>query len=240
MPIPPLEDLPGFRRRFRITPGPGTVSCAVEDDYHCMSVLVRHDGTIATAVEPQMHRAPWTTCPGAEAQLQDTFTGLALEKFATRGEKNANCTHLYDLVMLAANHARDDRPTVYDILVADAVDGRRRAELRQDGRWLLGWTEADLCILEPEELAGTPLFELQSWIQSLEPPLQEAARLLRWGNILANGRSIPLEQQSDATRMPPGCYTFQPERAAQARRVGEIRDFSRTVEQPLEQLEVAV
>jgi hypothetical protein len=37
---------------------------------------------------------------------------------------------------------------------------------------------------------------------------------------------IPLEKQSDASRMPPGCYTFQPHRAAQAKRVGAIREFS--------------
>ena len=104
----------------------------------------------------------------------------------------------------------------------------------------MGWAEASLTILEPDELAGTPLFEMQSWIQSLEPALQEAARLLRWGNLLANGRSIPLEQQSDATRMPANCYTFQPERREQARRVGEVRDFSRGVEQPLELLEIAL
>jgi hypothetical protein len=187
-----------------------------------------------------MHRAPWTTCPGAEAKLCETFTGLSLQAFANRGEKTANCTHLYDLAVLAANHALDDQPTVYDILVSDPVDGMRRAELRKDGRKMMGWAEASLTILEPDELAGTPLFEMQSWIQSLEPALQEAARLLRWGNLLANGRSIPLEQQSDATRMPANCYTFQPERREQARRVGEVRDFSRGVEQPLELLEIAL
>ncbi len=235
-----LDDLPGFRRRFRITPGAGSVCCDVEDDYHCMSVVIRHDGAVATSVEPQMHRAPWTTCPGAEMKLRETFTGVSLREFSDRGEKTDNCTHLYDLAMLAANHALDDHPTVYDILVSDPIDGRRRAELRRDGKTVMGWTEAGLTLLEPEELAGTRLLELQAWIQSLEPPLREAARLLRWGNILANGRSIPLEQQSDARQMPASCYTFQPERAAQARRVGEIRDFSGAQEQPLEQLGIAL
>jgi hypothetical protein len=235
-----LEDLPGFRRRFRISPGEASVCCDIEDDYHCMSVVIHHDGAVATSVEARMHRAPWTTCPGAEAKLCETFTGLALQAFANRGEKTANCTHLYDLAVLAANHALDDQPTIYDILVSDPVDGMRRAELRKDGRKIMAWAEAGLTIREPDELAGTPLFEMQAWIQSLEPALQEAARLLRWGNLLANGRSIPLEQQSDATRMPANCYTFQPERREQARRVGEVHDFSRGVEQPLEQLESAL
>ncbi len=228
-----LEQRPGFRRRFRLTPGSGSVCCQVEDDYHCMSVVVRHDGATARAVEATMHRAPWTTCPGAERQLQETFTGVALADFPARGGKRANCTHLYDLALLAASHAHDREPLVYDILVSDPVDGVRQAALRRDGETLLGWAEAGMEIVRPPALAGRKLLDLQSWIGELEPPLQEAARLLRWGNLLANGRSIPLEQQSDATRMPPNCYTFQPQRREQARRVGEIRDFSRQGPEPL-------
>lgn len=212
--------------------------CQVEDDYHCMSVLIRHDGRSVTAVEPRMHRAPWTTCPGAEAQLQETFTGVALDQIPSRGEKSANCTHLYDLTLLGASHVFDLQPLVYDVLVSDAVEGVRRAELRRDGEVVVAWVEAGMTIREPEALAGTPLRDLRRWIDSLEPALQEAARLLRWGNMMANGRSIPLAQQSDATRMPPGCYTFQPERSAKARRVGEIRDFGGGKTPPLEGLKV--
>jgi hypothetical protein len=205
-----------------------------------MSVVVRHDGAVAEAVEAIMHRAPWTTCPGAERQLQETFTGVALADFPARGDKAVNCTHLYDLALLAASHAQDREPLVYDILVSDPEDGVRHAALRRDGETLLDWAEAGMEIVEPEALAGRRLLDLQSWIRELEPPLQEAARLLRWGNLLANGRSIPLEQQSDATRMPPNCYTFQPQRREQARRVGEIRDFSRDCVEPLADIETTV
>lgn len=236
----PQEYLQGFRRRFRITPAENSVCCQVEDDYHCMTVVVRHDGVTATSVESRMHRAPWTTCPGAEQQLKETFAGVRLDQFPARGEKIANCTHLYDLALLAARHARDQSPLVYDILVSDAIDGIRLAELRRDGETVLEWKEAGFAILEPEELAGMKLMDMQAWIRSLEPSLAEAARLLRWGNMLANGRSIPLERQSDASRMPPSCYTFQPERAGQARRVGEIRDFSRGAAQPLDGLAAAL
>ena len=234
-----LEELPGFRRRFRITPAPGRVQSEVEDDYHCMSVIVQHDGAIATGIEAEMRRVPWTTCPGAPEQLRQTFTGVALAAFAARGQKHANCTHLHDLAVLAAAHAFDAAPLVYDILVSDPVDGRRRAELRGGGNTILGWTEAGLRIIEPEELAGLRLDQLRPWIDGLDPRRQEAARLLRWGNMMANGRIIPLERQSDATRMPPGCYTFQPHRAAQAKRVGVIRDFSGGAGQPLDDYEPA-
>lgn len=231
---PALDRLPGFRRRFRITPESGRVCCEVEDDYHCMSVTVVHDGQCATGIEPVMRRAPWTTCPGAVEVLQETFTGVRLAEFASRGARKANCTHLHDLAQLAAAHAFDETASVYDILVSDPVDGRRQAELRRDGRTVLAWVEAGSEILEPAELAGTSLWELQHWIASQDPAMAEAARILRWGNLIANGRQIPIEQQSDASRMPPNCYTFQPDRAAVAVRVGEIHDFSRGTARPLD------
>jgi len=234
MPAAALESLPGFRRRFRVTPGPGWVRSEVEDDFHCMRVTLHHDGKTVTAVEPDLLRAPWTTCPGAPAQLRQTFTGVALDAFAARGDKTANCTHLHDLALLAAAHAGDTRPLVYDVLVSDPIDGLRRAEVRRDGVTVLGWTESAFRIVEPAELAGITLDKLRPWIDTLPPDQQEAARLLRWANMIANGRLIPIEKQSDATRMPSNCYTFQPERKAIARRVGITRDFSNGTAQPLD------
>lgn len=228
-----LDDLAGFRRRFRITPEPTRICCEVEDDYHCMTVVVNHDGKVVTSIEPGMRRVPWTTCPGAEQQLKQTFNGVALEDFASRGDKKSNCTHLYDLALLAANHFHDTEGTVYDLLVSDPIDGVRLAEIRKNGRTVLSWSESGFTITEPPELAGTPLFDMREWISGLEKEQQEYARLLQWGNMLANGRSIPLENQSDATKMPPNCYTFQTERAKTAKRVGEIRDFSAEESDPL-------
>src|SRR5215470_7763502 len=107
MPPPPdtIDTLPGFRRRFIVTPGSGRVSSEVEDDYHCMGVTIHHDGRTAIKVEGVIQRAPWTTCPGAVAIVEQTFTGVPLEGFVARGEKRANCTHLHDLAVLAAGHA---------------------------------------------------------------------------------------------------------------------------------------
>ena len=230
-----IDTLPGFRRRFIITPAPDRVSSEVEDDYHCMGVTVHHDGRIATRIESVMQRAPWTTCPGAVAILEQTFTGVPLDGFAARGQKKANCTHLHDLAVLAAAHALDSGPLVYDILVSDPVDGQRQAELRRNGGQLLGWIQAGERIIAPEELAGVPFDGMRAWIQSLDRERQEAARLLRWGTTLAHGRTISWERQSDSSRLPLGnCYTFQPERSAAARRIGVVRDFSQGP-QPLEE-----
>lgn len=233
-------ELPGFRRRFRLTPSPHAVQAEVEDDYHCMSVIVHHKDERATRIIASMRRAPWSTCPGAEQQLEQTFTGVELLRFPERGEKRSNCTHLHDLAMLAALHAHDTAQTIYDIRVSDPVDGKRCAEIYRNGEKLLSWVEAGFTVISPDSAAGIRLDKLRSWIDNLAPELQEPARLLQWGNILANGRSIPLENQSDATRMPPNCYSFQPERAAVAKRIGVILDFSQEPRQPLDGFETLV
>ena len=229
-----IVGLPGFRRRFIVSPSADHVTAAVEDDYHCMAVTLHHDGTVVTSVESVMDRAPWTTCPGAPAMLATTFTGVALSDVARRGEKQTNCTHLHDLALLAAAHAADDTPTRYEILASDPVDGLVAAEIRRDGETILRFEHRDDILTAPVEIAGTSVFKLRGWIESLDGSLREAARLLQWGTILAHGRITPMERQSDASRMPPNCYTFQPERKGDARRVGVVLDFSEGARQPLD------
>jgi hypothetical protein len=203
------------------------VSGELEDDYHRMSVTLIHDGRKVSRLEVEMERVPWTTCPGAAEQLQRTFTGVALADFAVRGEKRENCTHLHDLAIWAAAHAFDGAALVYDILVSDPMDGRRRVELRRDGAAVLGWSDAGNRIVEPAELAGVALDKLRPWIESLPAEQREAARILQWGAIIAKGRSRSLENQSDASALGVGrCYTFQAQRIAVAKRIGDIRDFS--------------
>ena len=230
-----IDTLPGFRRRFIITPAANRVSSEVEDDYHCMGVTLHHDGQVVTKVESLMQRAPWTTCPGAIAMLEKTFTGVPLDGFVKRGQKKANCTHLHDLAIFAATHAFDSGPLVYDILVSDPVDGQRQAEIRRNGTRLLGWTQAGDRMVAPVELAGVAFDGMRAWLESLDPERQEAVRMLRWGTILAHGRTIAWDRQSDSSRLPLGnCYTFQPERATEARRIGIVRDFSQGP-QPLDE-----
>lgn len=230
----PIDARPGFRRRILITPRAGWVRAEVEDDYHEMRVTLRHEGGVAVGVEAELLRAPWTTCPGALAKLVETFTGTPLAAFETRGEKQTNCTHLHDLAIFAAAHAVDERPTVYDVLRADPVDGRVEAELRRNGETLFAWTLEGFRIVAPAEVAGIELFKLKPLLERLDAGGQEAAKIFRWAIIVGHGREIPLANQSDATRIPPNCYTFQPERAVIAKRVGLIRDFSRGDAQPLD------
>lgn len=197
-----------------------------------MAVALSHDGTTVTAVDAVMDRAPWTTCPGAPATLKATFAGVALADVAARGAKQANCTHLHDLAVLAAAHAHDAAPTTYDILACDPINGRSVAEIRRDGVAIHRIEHRDNIVTAPPAIAGTPLFKLRGWIDSLDGLEREAARLLQWGAILAHGRIIPMEHQSDASRMPPNCYTFQPDNKLRAIRVGKVVDFTRASAAP--------
>ena len=225
-PVGGHAELPGYRRRIRIVPEPGSVVALLEDDIHSMAVRLRHDGTRVLAVEPVLDRMPWTTCPGAAAVLEDTFTGVLLTEVTARKDRKANCTHLHDLAVLAARHTDCGVEVRFDIAASDPLEGRRELSLERDGRPLLHWIELNGELVSPPEVAGCSLLTMRDRIAALPPEEAEAAKLLQWASIVAHGRTMPLEAQSDASRIPPNCYTFQPERAATAQRVGAVLDFS--------------
>jgi hypothetical protein len=230
-----VDDLPGFRRRLRITPQPASVCAELEDDYHCMAVTLRHENGVIAEVQAEQDRAPWSTCSGAMAQLMESFSGAALAELPrTRDVKRINCTHLYDLAVLAAAHAHDPEPLIYDILVSDSAAQRRLIELRRNGAAVVQWVEEEGRLTKPAEIAGLTLYDMSEWIGTLDGERQEYARILRWAARVAFGRRIRLDQQSDASQMSLSCYTFQPHIRASARRVGEIREFSAGTARPLD------
>jgi hypothetical protein len=235
--VSPQQNQPGYRRRIIVDARAGAVAAMLEDDIHCLAVLLRHDGARVTAIETQYDRLPWTTCPGAQAKLVETFTGQPLAEVTARRDKKQNCTHFHDMAVLAAAHARDHESgsgrVVYDIVATDPVAGERLLEIRRNGEVQHCWREQDGVLQHPAELAGKTLFNLRDWIGTLTGEAQESARLLQWAAIVAHGRTMPLESQSLASELPPNCYTFQPERAGQALRNGLRRDFSDGAEQPL-------
>ncbi|MCX7863666.1 MAG: hypothetical protein N2423_01300, partial [Novosphingobium sp.] len=137
-----------------------------------------------------------------------------------------NCTHLHDLAVLAAAHAHDAKGLTYEVLASDPLVGERILEVRRDGICLHRWIERDGLLAEPEAIAGLHLMKLREWIDSLPEGQQESARILQWASLVAHGRTMPMAQQSRAVDLPPNCYTFQPERAKLADRIGVRHDFS--------------
>ncbi|PEQ11840.1 hypothetical protein B2G71_15485 [Novosphingobium sp. PC22D] len=218
--------LPGYRRAVLVEPEPGRVTALLEDDIHCMAVRLDHARGVVTRARAHADRMPWTTCPGAVAKLRETFEGAALSEVTARRDKKANCTHLHDMAVLAAAHAGDAAPLAFAIAASDPRDGVRILEIRRGGRAVHRWIERDGQLVAPPPLAGSSLLTMRDWIASLEGAEQEAARLLQWASLVAHGRTIPAARQSDASAMPPTCYTFQPDRAAHAQRTGVQYDFS--------------
>ena len=226
---------PAFCRRVLIEPMPGCVIAELEDDWHRMVVTVRHDGRVASTVEGEMIRWPWTTCRGAIPRLAETFGGVALADFARRGEKTTNCTHLHDLAVFAAGHAHGTGPVAYDVAVTDPPEGQRSARVLRNGAKAMEWTLTGSDLLAPDELAGQTLFSLNDWIARLDPAGKETARILRWAAILAFGRAMDMPEGMSATAFAGGaCFTFQPGVAEEAVRRPDVpRDFSQTDTSPM-------
>jgi hypothetical protein len=224
---------PGYRRVLRVEPGAGTVRTLLEDDLHAMAVELRHEAGIVTAATAFMDRIPWTTCPGAEQVLHDTFSGVPLGEVTARRDKQANCTHLHDLAVLAAAHAHDPGPSEYTFAVSDPRHGERLLEVRRDGTPIHRWTERDGVLVEPSDIAGQSLLTLRDWIAGLSEVEREAARLLQWAGLVAHGRTLSDADKHAALFHRPSCFTMQPERAGHAAKAAPVQDFSDGTRRPL-------
>jgi hypothetical protein len=234
-----------YRRRIRIGAARRSATAELEDDFHHFRVVVAHDGSRVTGVRGESLRFPWSTCPAAAAQLEP-LAGMPLSTRSTAvGDvisARDNCTHMFDLAGLAVAHAArgDDIPREYDVAVTDPVEGRRRVGVDRDGAALLAWVVDHHTILEPESFAGQPLRGgFLAWAESeLDADTAEAAIVLRRACHIAFGRMQDLDVYADARPLLPimsgACFTFQPERAPEARRMrGTVRDFTAAPERLL-------
>ncbi|MFA7586034.1 MAG: DUF2889 domain-containing protein [Novosphingobium sp.] len=221
-----LARSPGYRRRIRVAAARNAVLAQLEDDVHCMSVTLWHGNGRIISIDAIMHRWPWTTCPDATEQLASTFAGYRLADVSARRQKQLNCTHLHDLAVLAAGHAEDRHLLIYDVLVSDPVPGERIMAIHRNDQAVMRWIEQDALLTSPPAIAGKSLCGLREWIAALPDADREPARLLQWGAIVAHCRTLPMDRMNRATNMPPSCYTFQPERVSDARRIVDLRDFS--------------
>jgi len=236
-PFPAVESLPGFRRQIRLTPAPGQVTAAVVDDFHDMEVTIAHDGATITALASETRRAPFTLCPGAGRAARRTFVGLPLARALKSSEKPNNCTHLYDLAALAAAHAGDEAPAVFDILISDPIaqrDGLVLAEVRRDGAVVWQWRLRRDAVVAPEAIAGRHLRELRQWIAGLNPEQAEGARMLQWCCLMAEARLVDVVTEESTAHMALSCYAFGGEAGDQPREHTDNRvDFSALGQMPV-------
>ncbi|MFM5931761.1 MAG: DUF2889 domain-containing protein [Novosphingobium sp.] len=222
-----IDDLPGFRRHFRIVPRDGSIVAALEDDVHRMMVVLHHDGVSITHVDVRQDRAPWNMCPGSMDHLRQDFLGVSLRDTERRIDKRANCTHLFDLAGLALRHAFDGYETLYEILVSDPVDGENWSVLRRNGVERMRWQVTNDIVRAPVEASGLSLIGLRPWIETLFGEDRHHARMLQWGSLVSHGRHMPWETDSKLRALPGSCFASQPGRHEKCQRTGERIDFSK-------------
>lgn len=237
-----------FRRRIRLENRDGAVIAGLEDNLHAARLRLRHDGSRILAVEAQWLRQPNRNCGGAIAQLgrlagQQLTGSRAL--FRACDDPRRHCTHLHDLLGLAAAHALRPAPTrEFDLAVPDPKDGVTVAQIRVDGEPIHRWRTDLLQILGPEEARGGMFLRgFGAWSAARwGGDALEAAAVLQMGIIISGSQRFDLEAMR---RLHPDvalvsrervdtCYAYQAERIDTALPTqGTVRDFTDCPEQLL-------
>ncbi|WP_162846141.1 DUF2889 domain-containing protein [Seongchinamella sediminis] len=227
-----------YRRRIRLVNSAGQVRAELEDTTHAFRLTLVHALARVTDVVAEPIRYPFNTCPGAVDQLQPLLgchIGAAAGESRRRLDPGQNCTHLYDLALLALAHARrDDRERVYDITVPDEKGSTSRISVARDGIVIHAWQVDSHCVASPREFAGQPLKKgFYHWASAAFcGDRLEAAQVLQRGYFVAQSRRQDYMnaggRPATADRMPDGaCYSYNTgvvERAVHTAGMG--RDFS--------------
>lgn len=235
-----------FRRRIRLQGLPGKVVAELEDCCHGFRSVVYHDGKKVTDVQAEALRIPHSTCGGAVAPIK-AMIGMPLATAAKNINREvnprANCTHLYDLTVLAVAHClRGETERLYDVAIDDEPDEQAvSASVSRDGKTVLNWQTHQWIIQEPAALAGKPLYKgFAAWAnQAFDGDEQEAAFVLQKGYFVSIARRFDSDKMAGAAAandesMIGVCYTYSPDVVAGAFRMDHsTRDFTDTPEQLL-------
>jgi hypothetical protein len=227
-----------FRRRILLRKRPERVLCELEDYCHGFRVIVHHDGSAITDIDATTIRAPVDICFGARSVIK-ALVGQPLtssrQSLAEVSHPTQNCTHIYDLTVLALAHVgRSAEQRQYDIEVDDEKDGILDARAYLDHALVHRWLVRDDEIETPDVLAGVSVVKRTGrWIAAnFDGDHAEAAAMLIRGLLVAGARRWDLSTQDgvSSAEFGPGtgvCYTYSEERVHNGRRVSNsIRDFS--------------
>ncbi|MCB1616973.1 MAG: DUF2889 domain-containing protein [Pseudomonadales bacterium] len=224
MPDYPLNPAYGtgvYRRRIRLKQGEGYVHGALEDTNHGFEVRVFHEAGVVTAIEPQAHRVPYTSCPGALERIK-AFVGVdihsSLKELNRYQPPSSNCTHLLDLtVMTIRQAATDEAVRQWDIAITDQTDEADSiATVTCNGEEVFRWQARDLQLTAPDDLAGKPFYlGFGKWASKHFPEEKlEAAFILQKGYFVSIARRFDMNKlagepalaQKDG--MYGACYTY--------------------------------
>ena len=236
-----------YRRRIRLVHAAGEVCGELEDDCHGFRVVLQHDGRVVTGVSGSALRVPMSTCGQALKPLQG-LVGIALDtplsEIAASVHPRSNCTHWYDLALLALVHAtQGEAERVYDVEVVDQPsDGSpARAEVLLNGESIHCWLLDGTAVAEPSAFAGKPMLKgFSAWANdAFDGAAREAAFVLSKGVFVAFSRLFDMSNSSGQSalahaNMRGACYTYSAGVVEHAVRNHDVvRDFSATPEQLL-------
>ena len=211
---------------------------AMEDEHHYFVLTLGHDGKRITSVESSARRTPWTTCPQAAVRLQE-FVGQPLQPRVAVNladiDSKQQCTHQYDLLILALAQACTPGHREYLAKVVGAMHEFRHAQLWLNDEKLLDWRLRGAHIHSEDEFDQKDLRNLMSWAeQSLTDQKLEALYVQRRALMVAASKGVDLDRIKNAGQVMGArggaCFVFQPERAEQALRV--VGSTRQDVKQP--------
>jgi hypothetical protein len=229
-----------YRRRIRIEKRGGEIVAGLEDTLHAFKLVVRHDGSVVTAIEGTWVRHPNGTCPGAVNQFAP-YVGKAFTAqrtaFRTYSDPRQQCSHFLDVLGLIFSHALSaDDVRQFDIAVPDLVDGTSWAEILVNGERVHRWQIDHERVLHPASLGGPSLHAgFGRWAaQRFDGDALEAAHVLQMGILVSFSAMLDFmamgaRHKNSAivmTTLTGVCYATQPERIADAVLCHDKRDFT--------------
>lgn len=226
-----------YRRGLRLKGRPGEVLAELEDTHHAMRVRIQHDGARVLDVEGETVRIPTTACPAAVGALKRLIGADLATPSIQRyrgGVARSQCTHLFDLTVLAIAHAtRGDVTRRYDVIVPDDNGEGNDAIILLDGVVRHQWRMRDQVISSPAALAGQALLKgFIPWaVTHFEGDDLEAALILQMGVFVAQARRkdfAPVTGRSIAANldMHDRCFAYQPDQREAARHIDSGRDLT--------------
>lgn len=241
-----------FRRRIvlqqrNLPGGLDGIDAELEDCNHRLALSTCHDGQHIVGIRAHSLRIPYSSCPGAATALE-ALVGQPLpdrpgDLARAGGQPRQHCTHLFDLLELALLHRLRATPrSEWQVVVEDEHNGMEQAEVCLDRRLIHRWQIHQGRLQTSLSPEGQALIGggFGRWAQHRFQGLElEAAAVLQRGYFVAQARRYDVDsgagQRADSDGMPTGvCYTYQPERAAEATRLANtVRDFSDPARPPL-------
>lgn len=216
-----------FYRRIIFETNETKCHVAMEDEHHYFVLELGHDGKQLTSVNSTSRRTPWTVCPQAAARLQE-FVGQPLRTRIAVNlaeiDSKQQCTHQYDLLMVALAQAARPGRREYVAKVIGAMHEYRHAQLWLNDEKLLDWRLRGTTIHSSDEFDQQDLRNIMPWAeQTLNDQQLEALFVQRRAVMVAASKGFNLDLINNAGQAMAAragaCFVFQPERADQALRI---------------------